>query len=190
MVENIRLKIIESREDIPNIIDKNVGTLVNFGWHSGYPLCTEKTLDIDLYSSTILDNYPTWAENNWVVSLVRDGRMSQYIWLYPHGCMKDSIKMLNSKSGNCLAYNIRFNKKTKIGYKYIVIDMDFFGCKVPVHWSPSDRKELFISVLECLSATNLTLIISKSKRYINYDVEDFLEEINELLSDNTNVEVI
>lgn len=190
MVDNIKLRIIESHEQILNIIDKNIGTLVNFDWHSDYPLYAEKTLDVDSYSSMILNSYPSWLDNNWATVLASKGYMSQYVWLYPHDCGKDDIKIFKSKKGDCLVYNVKFNRKTKISYKYITIDMDFIGCRVPMIWNPDDRAQLFADAIECLTARNITLIISKSRKYINYDIDVFLDNIMGDLSDIANVEMI
>jgi len=190
MVENIKLKIIESHEEILNIIDKPIGTLANFDWHADYPLYQEKIFDADSYSSMIQDHYPSWLDNNWVPILASRGYISQYIWLYPHDCGKDDVKIFKSKKGDCLVYNVRFNRRTKISYKYITIDMDFIGCRVPMIWSPDDKKELFTDILECLTARNLTIIISKSKRYVNYDVDTFLENIIDDMANNVDIEMI
>lgn len=55
--------------------------------------------------------------------------------------------------------------------EYITIDLDFFGCRTPVNWSPKDRIELLRDTLRTLKADNkadnVTLIISKSERFIN-----------------------
>lgn len=44
----------------------------------------------------------------------------------------------------------------------ITIDMDFFGSKAPINWSPKDRMESLKEVLNVLKAENITLVISKS----------------------------
>ena len=188
MAEKIILKVIESHEEILDIIDRNVGTLVNFDWHADYPFHAEKTFDVDAYSSMIVENFPAWKYNHWSMILASKGYANQYLWFYPHDYAKDDIKLFNSQNGNCIVYNIKFNKKTKLPYKCITIDMDFFGCNIPVHWNPDDRQDLFIDILDCLTARSLMLVISKSKRYTNYDVEKFLEEINDILSNKTKVE--
>ena len=190
MVENIKLKIIESHEEILNIINKNVGTLVNFDWHADYPLCPERILDVDTYSDMVTTNHSAWFDNNWVPILVSRGYVSQYIWFYPHDCVKDDIKTFKSKKGDCIVYNIRFNRKAKVSYKYITIDMDFIGCKVPMIWYPDNRKELFMNIIKCLTARNVTLIISKSKKYTNFDPGIFLDNVMEDISNIANVEII
>lgn len=190
MVENIRLKVIESHEDILNIIDKNIGTLMNFDWHADYPLYPDKIFDADAYSNMILNNHAIWLNNNWVPVLVNRGFVSKYIWMYPHECAKDDIKKFKAKKGDCEVYSIKFHGKTKIPYKCITIDMDFFGTRVPFNWSPKDRRELFIDVLESLTARNLMMIIAKSNHYVNYDVEKFLEDMTKEMYRRANIEEI
>lgn len=190
MVENIKLKIIESHEDILNIIDRPIGTLVNFDWHADYPLHPERIFDADIYSHMTTANYPLLLDNNWVPLLVSRGFVSQYIWFYPHDCVKDDIKMFKSKKGDCLVYNVGFNKKTKVSYRYITIDMDFIGCKVPMIWYPDNRKELFMNIIECLTARSVTLIISKSRKYTNFDPDIFLDNIIGDISNIANVKMI
>jgi len=190
MVDDIKLKIIESHEEILNIIDKPIGTIVNFDWHSDYPLYQEKIFDADSYSSMVIDSYPAWLDSNWVPVLISKGYLSQYIWFYPHDCAKDEVKISKSKNGDCLTYNIRFNRRTKLSYKHITIDMDFLGCKIPMYWSPDNRKQLFMDILGCMNARNVTLIISKSKRYINYDIDKFLRDIMKDITNIANIEMI
>jgi hypothetical protein len=182
MVENIKLKIIESHDEILDIIDRNIGTLVNFDWHADYPTYPDIVLDADIYSNTILNNYGSWLDQNWVPILISKGFMEKYVWLFPHECAKSEIKKFKSKKGDCEIYNIRFQGKAKIPYRYITICADFFGCKVPFNWSCNDKGELFANVIESLTARNVTMVISKSVKYVNYDVEKFLEEMkNEML---------
>jgi hypothetical protein len=190
MVEHIRLKVVDSHEELLNIIDKNVGTLVNFDWHSDYPPCPEKIFDTDSYSNMVMNNYYTWLDNNWVPILISKGFVSKYLWMYPHECAKDDIKKFKAKKGDCEVYNIKFQGKTKLPYKCITIDANFFGTRVPFNWSPKDRRELFIDVLESLTARNLTLIIAKSIHYVNYDVERFLEDMTEEMSRRVTIEDI
>ncbi len=65
----------------------------------------------------------------------------------------------------------------KINCQYITIDMDFFGSRIPIQWSPKSRNELFKNVLKTIENKNATIIISKSKNYVNYDVDKFLKEL-------------
>lgn len=189
MVDNIKLRIVESQEEILNMIDKPIGTIVNFDWHPDYPLFQEKTFDTDSYSFVIQKN-PSWLENNWVPMLVSMGYLSQYVCFFPHDCGKDDVKTFKSKKGNCLAYNLKFNRKTKMSYRHITIDMDFIGCRIPMIWNPDDRRQLFMDVLTCLTARNLTLILSKSKKYVSYDVDEFLDDAIKEMKGMTNVEMI
>lgn len=190
MVENIRLKIVDSQEEILDAVYKNVGTLVNFDCRADYPMYEEKIFDADSYSSMISEHYPKWLDNNWVPVLVSKGYMGQYIWLYPHDCGKDDIKIFESKKGDCLIYNVKFNGRTKVPYKFITIDMSFIGCKVPINWSPNDREGLFMSVIECLTARNVMMVISKSKRYVNYDVDIFLDSVVQDIQSRVDIEMI
>jgi hypothetical protein len=190
MVENIKLKIIESHEEILNVIDKNVGTLVNFDWHSDFPMYPDPIFDADAYSNMVLNNYDTWKDNNWVPILVSRGYICKYIFMYPHDCGKDEIKKFNAKKGNCEVYSIKFQNRVKIHYKCITIDADFFGTRVPFNWSPEDRMGLFIDVFKSLTARNITMIIAKSTHYVNYNVEEFLDDIINEMYDRANVEEV
>lgn len=191
MIENIKIKVIESHEEILNLINKPIGTLVNFDFHADYPLYPEKIFDdIDSYSEMISKHYSAWLDSNWVPILVSRGYVSQYIWLYPHDHARDTIKRFDSRKGRCLVYNIKFNGCARIHHRYITIDADFFGCRVPLDWNPENREELFMNILNSLTARNLTIIISKSLRYINYDIENFLENILEQMEHKANVETI
>src|SRR3990167_7189791 len=190
MVENVKLKLIESHGEILDIIDKNVGTLVNFDWHSDFPLYPEVIFDADVYSNMILKNDDVWLDNNWVPMLVSRGYMCKYIFMYPHNCTKDDVKMFKAKKGDCEVYSIKFQNRTKIPYKCITVDMDFFGTRIPFNWSPRDRMGLFIDVFESLNARNITMIIAKSADYVNYNVEEFLEDIIKEMSIRSNVEEV
>lgn len=70
---------------------------------------------------------------------------------------------------------------------YVTLDMDFFGSRTPVNWSPKEgRLELFKEVLGTLKADNITLIISKSDQFVNYDADKFLQELlTEVLCDKS-----
>lgn len=190
MVENIRLIIVESHWKILDVISKNVGTLVNFDCHSGFPLCSEVIVDTDTYSDIILKNSTAWLDNSWVPILVSRGHACKYIFMYPHECGKDDIKKFRSKRGDCEVYSIKFQNRTKIPYKCIIIDMDFFGTRYPFNWNPKDRMRLFIDVFESLTARNITLIITKSSRYVNYKAGEFLEDIINEMSMRANVDEI
>lgn len=190
MVENVKLKIIESHGEILDVIDKNVGTLVNFDWHSDFPLYPEVIFDADAYANMVAKNHNVWSNNNWVPMLVSRGHICKYIFIYPHDCAKDDIKMFKAKKGDCEVYSIKFQNRIKLPYKYVTIDADFFGTRMPFNWSPKDRMELFIDVFESLTARNITLVISKSEHYVNYNVEKFLEDIINEMSNRANVEEI
>ncbi len=190
MVENIKLKFVDSHEELINIIDKNVGTIVNFDWHADYPTYPDKIFDADSYSKMVLNNYTTWLNNNWVPVLVSKGFVNKYIWMYPHDFARDEIKLFKSKKGDCEVYGIKFQKKARLPYKYITIDMDFFGTKIPFNWNPNDedRRGLFTDIMESLIARNITMIIAKSKHNVNYDVDKFLEEIMDDMANKVNID--
>ena len=190
MVENIKLKIIESHEEILDVIDKNVGTLVNFDWHSDFPLYPEAIFDADMYSNMVLKNSNVWLDNNWLPILVNRGCINKYLWFYPHDCGKDEIKKFKAKKGDCEVYSIKFQNRTKIPYKCITIDMDFFGTRTPFNWNPNDRMGLFIDVIESITARNVMMIIAKSEHYVNYDVKEFLEDMINEMSIRANVEEV
>ncbi len=190
MVENIKLKIIESHDEILNVINKNIGTLINFDWHADYPIYPDVIFDADTYSNTILSNYGNWLDQNWVPILISKGFMDKYIWIFHHDCAKSEIKKFKSRKGDCEVYNIRFQGKVRIPYKFVTIDADFFGCKIPFDWNCENKGELFSNILESLTARNITMIISRSEKYVNYDVDKFLDEMTEDMSRIANVEEI
>ena len=71
-----------------------------------------------------------------------------------------------------------FDPSLEITCPYVTLDMDFFGSKIPVNWIPKEgRMELFKKFLGTLKAENVTLIISKSIQFVNYDVDKFLQDI-------------
>lgn len=189
MVENVKLKVIESHREILDIIDKNIGTLVNFDWHSGFPMYPGNIFDVDAYCNIPLKN-DAWLENNWVPILVSRGYICKYIFMYPHDCGKDDIKRFKAKKGDCEVYSIKFQNRTKIPYRFITINADFFGTRIPFNWSPADRMELFIDVFESLTARNITMIISKSKHYVNYNIDEFLECIIDEMSNMAHIDSI
>ena len=85
--------------------------------------------------------------------------------------------MFQSKSGDSIIFNKKFNKDMEIGCGMITIDMDFFGSKTPVNWSPKDKMESLKEVLNTLKADNITLVISKSEHFVNFDVDEFLQDM-------------
>lgn len=190
MVENIKLIVIESHWKILDVIGKNIGTLVNFSCHSGFPLCSDVIFDADMYSDIILKNSNILLDSSWLPVLVSRGHVCKYIFMYPHECGKDDIKKFISKRGDCEVYGIRFQNKTKIPYKCIVIDMGFFGTRYPLNWHPKDRMRLFIDIFESLSARNITLIITKSSRHVNYNAGEFLEDIINEMSMRANIDEV
>lgn len=184
-MKNIIIKIIERHDKILDIINERIDTLVNFDWHADYPLYSENVIDIDYYAKQI---DPVWYEENLVAILASKGYMKNYIWIFPHDFAKsEEIKVLKSKNGDCNAYNMKFDKNMKLVYSCISIDTDFFGNKIPVDWSPKDRMELLKEVLGTLYANDIILIISKSKRFVNYDIDSFLEEMIKKLRDIGNI---
>lgn len=196
MIENVKLKIVESHEEILNIIDEKVGTLVNFSCRAGYPIYPEKifdiSIDVDIFSRMFVESRMIWSEwldNNWVPLLTDKGYIDKYIWMYPHDCAKDEIKKFMTQKGSCEVYNIRFHK-TKIPYSFVVVGMEFFGCKVPVNWSPIDRRGLLINLLESLTARDINMIISKSANYVNYNIENFLDEMKVELSRRATLSIL
>jgi hypothetical protein len=178
VVENIKLKIIEKHDEILKIIDRNIGTLINFDWHADYPYYPDILFDADIFSNTILNNYSAWLDQNWVPILISKGFLDKYIWIFPHDCAKSQIKKFKSKKGDCEIYNTRF-RMAKIPYKFITIDADFFGCKIPFNWNCDNKEELFSNLMDSLTARNVTIIISKSYGYVNYDVDKFIETMKE-----------
>lgn len=175
MVNNIKIKIVETHDEILCVINKPINTLINFDWHSGYPVYPDKILNIDQYDGQV-DR--TWCEHNWAVMLANKGYIKKYVWIFPHNYAKTTIKRFDGKNGNCEVYNIRLFDGMKTSCRFIIINMDFFGCKNPIKWEPEDRNKLLKDILNSLNAKDdLTLIISKSKSYVNYDVDEFLQDV-------------
>lgn len=175
MVNSIKIKIVETHEEILHVINRPINVLVNFDWHAGYPVYPDKSLDVDQYSN---QTDPVWYEHNWAVILASKGYIKKYIWIFPHNYSKTAIKRFDSKNGGCEVYNMKLYDGMNIPYRFVIIDMDFFGCKSPMKWSPDDRNKLLKNVLNSLNARDdLMLIISKSKPYVNYDVDEFLQDV-------------
>jgi hypothetical protein len=66
----------------------------------------------------------------------------------------------------------------EITCEYVTIDMDFFGSRTPINWTPKEgRMNLLKDVLRTLKSENTTLIICKSNNFVNYDVDEFLQEM-------------
>ena len=103
--------------------------------------------------------------------------MKEFTWIFDHDYDKEDIKVFQSNSGDSIIFNKKFNKDMEINCKYVTIDMDFFGCRTPINWSPKDRYQLLKDFLKTLKAENITLIVSKSEHFINYDVDKFLQEM-------------
>ena len=186
-MKNMVIKIIERHDKILDIINERIDTLVNFDWHADYPLYSENIIDIDYFVKQI---DPVWYEENWVAILASKGYLKNYIWIFDHDFAKsEEIKTLQSKNGYCNAHNMKFDKNMKLVYSWISIDMDFFGNKIPLNWSPKDRMELLIDVFGTLYADDIILIISKSKRFVNYDVDKFLDEMIKHIS-NMDVNIL
>ena len=103
--------------------------------------------------------------------------MKEFTWIFDHDYDKEDVKVLQSKSGDSIVFNKRFNKDMEIDCEVVTIDLDFFGCRTPVNWSPKDRIQLLKETLGVLKADNVTLIISKSEQFVNYDVDRFLQSM-------------
>lgn len=169
---------IETHDQILDLIDKPIGTMVNFDWHADYPQYELYILDVDEHANMILRSYPEALEDHWVTILASRGYINKFCWVFPHGYANECSKKFISRNGDCNVYNKRFKKDMVVESKWVTIDMDFFGSRIPVKWEPKDRKELFENVLGTLHNTDdMTLVISKSRRYVNYDVDAFLEQI-------------
>ncbi len=88
-------------------------------------------------------------------------------------------------------FNKRFDPSMEITCSYVTLDMDFFGSRIPINWTPKEgRMELFKQFLGTLKANNIKLIISISDRWVNYDVDKFLQEmLTEILCKGENHEI-
>jgi hypothetical protein len=183
-MRNVKIVIIDKHDEILDIIREKIDYLVNFDWHADYPLYSESEIDIDYYAKQI---DPVWYEENWVAILASRGYIENYIWIFPHDFSEPTAKILKSKNGNCDVINAKFDEHMKLSYSWISVDMDFFGSMVPVDWSPEDRKQLMIDMLYTLKGDDITLIISLSRLYTNYDVDKFLVEMISEIGNRYNI---
>ncbi len=103
------------------------------------------------------------------------GYVKEFTWIFDHDYDKEDVKVFGSKSGDSIIFNKKFNKDMEILCECVTIDLDFFGCRTPVNWSPEYRIELLRDTLRTLKAENITLIISKSEHFVNYDADKFLQ---------------
>lgn len=171
-MKNVNIKIIKEHQDILDIIKGPIPCLVNFDWHADYPRYSEEVIDIDYFVKQI---DTAWYEHNWLAVLASYGYVKEFTWIFDHDYDKEDVKVFGSKSGDSIIFNKKFNKDMEILCEYVTIDLDFFGCRTPVNWSPKDRIELLRDTLRTLKADNVTLIISKSEQFVNYDVDKFLQ---------------
>ncbi len=172
---NIDIKIIEKHDDILNIIRDPIPCLVNFDWHGDYPRYSEETIDVDFFVKQI---DPAWYQDNWVAVMASLGNVKEFNWIFHHDYDKEDTKVFESKSGDSIIFNKRFDPSMKIICKYVTIDMDFFGSRTPIDWTPKEgRMKLLKDVLNTLKADDITLIICKSNNFVNYDVDKFLQEM-------------
>lgn len=175
MCDHINIKIIEKHDSILNIIRNPIPCLVNFDWHADYPRYGEEVIDVDNFVKQI---DPVWYEENWVAVLASLGNVKEFTWIFPHDYDKEDIKVFESKGGDSIIFNKKFDPSIEITCPYITLDMDFFGSKIPIKWTPTEgRTKLFKQVLGTLKANDITLIIAKSDRFVNYDVDKFLQDI-------------
>lgn len=172
---NIDIKIIERHDSILNIIREPIQCLVNFDWHPDYPRYGEEIIDVDYFTKQI-DS--AWYEHGWVAVMASLGKVKEFTWIFPHDYDKEDVKVFESKSGDSIISNKKFEPSMNIECPIISIDMDFFGNRIPINWTPTqERMELFKELLGTLKARDVTLIISKSDRFVNYNVDEFLQEI-------------
>ncbi len=171
----VDIKIIEKHDSILNIIRDQIPCLVNFDWHPDYPRHSEEVIDIDHLA---LNVDPTWYEHNWVAILASFGHVKEFTWIFPHDYDKEDTKVFESKGGDSIIFNKKFDPSMEITCQYVTIDMDFFGIRIPTNWTPKEeRMKLLKEVLGTLKADETTLIICKSDRFVNYDVDKFLQEM-------------
>lgn len=172
---NIDIKIIEKHDSILNIIRNPIPCLVNFDWHADYPRYGEEIIDVDYFTRQI-DS--VWYEHNWVAVLASLGNVKEFTWIFPHGYDKEDTKVFESKSGDSIVFNKKFDPSMEITCPYITLDMDFFGSRIPINWTPEEgRMELFKKFLGTLKASDITLIIAKSDQFVNYDADKFLQDM-------------
>ncbi len=171
----INVKIVEKHDSILNIIKDPIPCLVNFDWHADYPRYGDEIIDIDHFVRQI---DPAWYEENWVAVLASLGKVKEFMWIFPHDLDKEDTKIFESKSGDSIIFNKRFDPSMEINCPYITLDMDFFGSRIPINWNPKEEKlELFKKVIATLKSDEITFILSKSDRYVNYDVDKFLQDM-------------
>lgn len=174
-MKNIDIKIIEKHDSILNIIRNPILCLANFDWHADYPRYGAEVIDIDQF---VLQIDPVWYEQNWMAVLASLGNVKEFTWIFPHDYDKEDTKVFESKSGDSIVFNKKFDSSIEINCPYITLDMDFFGSRTPINWVPKEgRMELFKKFLGTLKANDITLIIAKSDRFVNYDVDKFLQDI-------------
>lgn len=174
----MKVIIVETHDQILDIINEPIGTLINFDWHADYPQYNLYMIDIDEHANMILRSYPEALEDHWVTILVSRGYINKFCWIFPHDYADEVTKKFVSRKGDCDVYSKRFKEDMVVRSKWVTIDMDFFGSKIPVKWEPKNRKELFEKVLGTLCDTDdMTLVISKSRRYTNYDVDAFIRQV-------------
>lgn len=172
---NIDIKIIEKHDNILKIIRDPIQCLVNFDFHADYPRYEQELIDVDHLA---LNVDAAWYEHNWVAILASYGKVKEFTWIFPHDYDKEDTKVFESKGGDSIIFNKRFDPSMEINCQYITIDMDFFGCRIPINWTPKEeRMKLFKDVLGTLKSDNITLIICKSDRFVNYNVDKFLQEM-------------
>jgi hypothetical protein len=172
---SINIKIIEKHDGILNIITGPIACLVNFDFHSDYPQYSEDVIDIDQFCRNV-DS--AWYEHNWIAILASYGYVKEFTWIFPHDDAKEDIKVFESKAGDSIIFNKKFDPSMEITCQYITIDMDFFGSRTPINWTPKEgRMNLLKDVLRTLKSENITLIICKSNNFVNYGVDEFLQEM-------------
>lgn len=171
----IDIKIIEKHDNILNIITEPISCLVNFDYHSDYPQYSEDVIDVDHIALNI---DAAWYEHNWVAIMASYGLVKAFTWIFPHDYNEESTKVFESRAGDSIIFNKRFDPSMEITCQYVTIDMDFFGSRIPVDWNPKkERMELLKDVLGTLKTDDITLIICKSVGFVNYDVDKFLQEM-------------
>lgn len=175
---DVDVKIVEKHDKILDIISRPINSITNFDWHADYPLYKESTIDADYFVKQV---DPVWYEQNWPIILASKGFIKEYTWIFPHDYSDEDVKIFMSKKGECRVFNKKFDKKMEIYSEHVTIDLDFFGSKSPVIWSPeggdSGRIKLLREVLGTLKADNIILIISKTELYVNYDINKFLQDM-------------
>lgn len=188
-MKNAKIIIVETHDKILDIITEKIDRLTNFDWHPDYPEYSESVIDIDFFVKQ-LD--PVMYEENWVAVLASRGLVKEVTWIHPR-CLdpewidpksglcydQDNLKIFESKYGNTVVFKRKFDKSIKISDNYITIDMDFFGSRSPVKYTPPYRLQLLQDVLNTIDINeeDIILIISLSRRWVNYDVDDFLKEM-------------